>query len=389
VQIVDRRGTLVTVLQRAARGSLEAAWVRIPDGSWLGIEPRATTDAPWGWSDRVWHASAPPRAGWHGTPLTLFEALDWSRIDRIPALAEPARLPSGGGTAVLNLVASLAAEQGVARLAYAGPYPTEQLFLALLESFHYESVADDPLAAFMQGTLAWRPAPSTRLFIADDLYVQLRDRIEKVVWRGIAYYRPDWQGVTRQAPRRVVDAPGGACCTLWALDRRLDDHLLLRADGDLVSVLAVEPAASAPRPLAPSVRAGVAAVVAARAAAPLAPFVETVAAGLTLEWGPVARDLVLIDGDRVRLSTRLRDALLERLATGATPAERAALGVATIAEIAALVGDALRGRAQAAMLSLPPEAQEAALAGAASGAGATRARDIILAVDALLAEVGG
>jgi hypothetical protein len=389
VRIVDRRGTLVTVLQRAASGSLETAWVRIPDGSWLGIEPRATMEAPWGWSDRLWHAAAPPRAGWHGTPLTLFEALDWSRIDRIPALAEPARLPPGGGTAVLNFIASLAAAQGVATLAYAGPYPTEQLFLALLESFHYEPAAADPLAAFMQGALAWRPAPSTGLFVADDLYVQLRGRIEKVVWRGAAYYRADWQGVTRHAPRRVVDAPGGACCSLWALDRRLDDHLLLRADGDLAAVLAVEPAASRPRPLPASVWAGVAAAVAARAAAPLAPFVESIAAGLALEWGPVARDLVRIDGDRVRVSTRLRDALIERLATAPVRAERAALGLATLAEMAALVGDALRARAQAAMLRLPPDAQEAALAGAVPRAGAERARDITLAVDALLAEVGG
>jgi hypothetical protein len=389
VRIVDRRGTLVTVLQRTRSGSLTAAWVRIPDGSWLGIEPRATTEARWGWSDRLWHAAAPPRAGWHGTPLTLFEALDWSRIDRIPSLAEPARLPPGGGTAVLNLIASLAAEQGVTTLAYAGPYPTEQLFLALLESFHYESAAADPLAAFMQGGLAWRPAPSRGLFVADDLYVQLRGRIEKVVWRGAAYYRPDWQGVTRHAPRRVVDAPGGACCTLWALDRRLDDHLLLRADGDLAAVLAVEPAASAPRPLSASVWAGVAAAVAARAAAPLAPFVESIAAGLVLEWGPVARDLVRIDGDRVRVATRLRDALIERLTTASIPADRAALGLATLAEMATLVGDALRARAQAAMLRLMPDAQEAALAGAPPRAGAERARDIALAVDALLAEVDG
>jgi hypothetical protein len=389
VQTVDRRGALVTVLQHAASGSLEAAWVRIPDGSWLGIEPRATAEALWGWSDRLWHAAAPPRAGWHGTPLTLFEALDWSRIDRIPALAEPARLPPGGGTAVLNLIASLAAEQGVATLAYAGPYPTEQLFLALLESFHYEPATANPLAAFMQGALAWRPAPSTRLFVGDDLYVQLRGRIEKVVWRGVAYYRPDWQGVTRHAPRRVVDAPGGACCALWALDRRLDDHLLLHPDGDLAAILAVEPAASAPRPLPPSVWAGVAAAVAARAAAPLAPFVEAIAAGVALEWGPIARDLVRIDDDRVRISARLREALIERLATAPARAERAALGLATIAEMAALVGDALRARAQAAMLRLPPDAQPAALAGTAAPTGAARARDITLAVEALLAEVGG
>jgi len=43
--------------------------------------------------------SRPPTAG-KGARLTLFEAIDWARIDRIPVLGEPARLPPGGGTAV-------------------------------------------------------------------------------------------------------------------------------------------------------------------------------------------------------------------------------------------------------------------------------------------------
>jgi len=75
VQVVDRRGTLVAMLRRSAAGSLERAWVRIPDGSWLGIEPRATREAPWGWADRLWHAAEPSSRGWRGTPLTVFEAL--------------------------------------------------------------------------------------------------------------------------------------------------------------------------------------------------------------------------------------------------------------------------------------------------------------------------
>ncbi|MGH7303740.1 MAG: hypothetical protein ACRELZ_10645, partial [Candidatus Rokuibacteriota bacterium] len=277
MQIVDRRGTLIAVLRPTATGSFESAWVRIPDGSWLGIEPRATREAPWGWSDRLWHAAHPPVAGWHGARVTLFEALDWARIDRIPVLGEPARLPPGGGTAVLNLIAARAAEQGAGLLPYRGPYPTEQLFLALLESFRYEPDAADPLAAFAAGALAWRPAPCERVFVGDDLYVQRRERIEKVVWRGIAYYRPEWQGVVRHAPRRIVDAPDGVRCGLWALGLPLEDALRLRADGDLETILAGEPAPAASRLVSPGVWAGVAAVVAARGAAPLASFVESVA----------------------------------------------------------------------------------------------------------------
>jgi len=392
VQVVDRRGTLVVVIQPTATGSLESAWVRIPDGSWLGIEPRATREAPWGWSDRLWHAAEPSSRGWRGTPLTVFEALDWARIDRIPALGEPARLPPGGGTAVLNLIATRAAEQSAGALTYRGPYPTEQLFLALLESFRYEPDVPDPLATFMRGGLTWRPAPSERVFVADDLYVQLRGRIEKVVWRGITYYRPDWQGVARHAPRRIIDAADGVRCALWALARRLEDHLLLRSDGDLAKILAHESAPSATRPLPASVWSGVAAVVAARCAAPLAPFVESAAGAFSLEWGPVARDLVQIGRGRVRISERLRDALAQGLAAAPAGADRAALGLAVIAEMASLVGDELRGRAQAELVRLAPAARASALEGSATPgprSGAERARDITAAVEALLGEVAG
>ncbi len=214
----DRHGNPVSELAWAADGSLERASVRLPDGSWLSIEPRATTAAPWGLSDRVWRAvQFPESRGWSGEPLTIFEALDWTRIDRIPPLAEPGRLPPGGGTAVLNLIAELAREQGATRLAYRGPYPTEQLFLALLESFRYEPEhAPDPLTAFMAGDLAWTPAPHERLFGAGGLFVQRRGLVEKVVFGGAAYYRPDWQSVTRHAPRRVRDVPEGVLCSLWA-----------------------------------------------------------------------------------------------------------------------------------------------------------------------------
>jgi hypothetical protein len=391
--MVDRRGTLVAMLQHTAAGLLESAWVRIPDGSWLGIEPRATRDAPWGWSDRLWHAVEPSSGGWRGTPLTLFEALDWARIDRIPALGEPARLPRGGGTAVLDLIATLAVEQGAERLAYRGPYPTEQLFLALLESFHYEpESSSDPLAAFIQGGLTWRPAPSERVFVSDDLYVQSRARIEKVVWRGVAYYRPDWQGVARHSPRRIIDTPDGVCCALWALAQPIETHLLLHPNGELSRILSETPSTSPTRRLPPSVWAGVVAAVAAHCAAPLAPFVESAAGAFALEWGPVARDLVRIGPGRVTISDRLRAALAGRLATAPARADRAALGLAVIAEMAALVGDELRGRAQAAILGLPPAAQPAALEGEGRGGsqgGPERARDIALAVDVLLDEVAG
>lgn len=390
MQTIDRHGTLHAVVRRTAAGRLESGWVRIPDGSWLGIEPGATREAPWGLSDRLWHAAEPPDSGWRGTPLTVFEALDYARIDRIPALAEPARLPPGGGTAVLNLLATLARQQGVRRLAYRGPYPTEQLFLALLESFRYEPAAPDPLASFMDGGLQWVPAPHERVVAADDLYVQLRGRVEKIVWRGTAYYRPDWQSVVRHAPRRIRDAPDGVRCSLWALERAVEDHLRLTADGDLVEVLAVEPLPAATRLMPSAIWEGVVATVAARSAGALAPFIESGGGAFSLEWGPVARDLVLIGRGRVRISGRLRATLAQRLAAAPSRAGCAALGLAALAEMAGLVGDALRARAQAEILRLSPDAQAAAVGRAAAPTvGERRARAIAGAVDALLEEVAG
>ncbi|MGH7275431.1 MAG: hypothetical protein ACREIY_00230, partial [Candidatus Rokuibacteriota bacterium] len=241
--------------------------MRLPDGSWLVIEPRATREAPWGLSDRLWQCGrdvrepgatvgGPTQVPPGAVPLSVFEALDWARVDRIPALAAPARLPPGAGTAVLNLIAELARAQRTARLAYRGPYPTEQLFVALLESFRYATDTPDPLAAFMAGGVEWEPAPHERLFPADGLYVQMRGRVEKVVVRGTTYYRPDWQGVARHAPKRVRDTTQGVVCSLWALGRPLEDHLLLSREGELLRVLDTQPVEAPARVMRPEVRAG-------------------------------------------------------------------------------------------------------------------------------------
>jgi len=243
----------------------------------------------------------------------------------------------------------------------------------------------DPLAAFIGGDLAWRPAPSERRFVANDLYVQRRERIEKVVWRGVTYYRQDWQGIARHAPRRITDTRGGVGCGLWALEQPLEEHLRLGASGDLSEIVAVEPAPAASRPLPPDVWPGVVATVAARAAPPLGPFVEAVGGAFSLEWGPVARDVINVGRGRVRLTARLREALVARLAAAPARADRAALGLATIVEIASLVGDELRGRAQAELVRRGPDALPDA-AESSGRSGAERARAITAAVAALLAD---
>lgn len=348
----DRDGHELARLEWREDGALERARMLIADGSWLTIEPRATAEAPWGLSDRLWHRDA---------PLTLFAALDYSRIAFIPPLAEPARLPAGGGTAVLNLIASLAADQGIARLAYRGPYASEQLFLALLESFRHQGGADDPLRAFMDGGLAWIPAPHERRLAPGGVWIQMREGIEKVVWEGRFYHRPVCQGVQRHAPRRIREAGDRVLCSLHALGADLEDHLRMDPRSDAIEIVPVGPDAAPVVPVPPAVLAGVAAAVAVRSAPALGPAIEAVARALTLEWGPVTRDLASLEGARLRVSQRLLPAARARMASAATPDEQAIIALAVVAELAHLVGDALRARAQAHLAALTPQAQAIAL----------------------------
>jgi hypothetical protein len=379
---VDRRGSTLATL-RWESGGLGAAWVRTPDGAWLVIEPRTAEVPPWGLVDRIAVAA---HAGERGTPITVVEALDWSRIDRIPTLAEPGKLPPGGGVAVLNLIAALALDQGCPSLDYRGPYRSEQLFLALLESFRYATADLDPLAAFTAGRLTWIPAPHERVFETDGVYVQLRGRIEKVVWRGRTYYRPDWQGVARHAARRVWDADDGPRCSIWALGRALEDHLRLTPAGEVTAV--VEPAPSPPivRHLGSAIAAGIGATAAAQSAAPLAALIQERARALEFEWGPVDGDLVEVDASRARVSTRLRGQLAAALGAADTPAARAAVALATLAEIAMAMGDAFRADAQSRLATLTEDEQRACLTAPPAG-GAADARVIMDAVRALLTEV--
>lgn len=374
---LDRHGSAVAEIDWQADGRLARASVRIPDGSWVTVLPAAGAPGPWGASDALHHGSR---------PVTRFGALDWSRITHIPPLAEPARLPSGAGTAVLNLIARLAADQGASALRYDAPYPTEQLFLALLESFRWTGYdGADPLGAFMTGSLRWNPAPHARAFESPRVYVQRRDRIEKIAVDGRAFYRPDWQGVGRRSARVVRDAAGTVRASLQALGVALDDHVVLAPDG---SVLDVPPASIDPpgvRPFPPALVSGLAATVVASSAPPLATRLRQIAGRVAFEWGPVAADLVEITPSRVRLSPKLLRALHAVLTRATTRRERVGVALAALGEAAALVGDALRRNAQTE-LERATAAEQAAALGAQSVAEAGDAAAIGAAVEALLSD---
>jgi hypothetical protein len=312
-------------------------------------------------------------------------ALDWTRVDRIPPLAEPARLPAGAAAAVFNLLARLAAEQGVPLLHYDAPYPTESLFLTLLESFRYApGDADDPLAAFARGDLAWQPAPHDGAVEAGGVWVQRRHRIEKVVAAGRAYHRPDWQGVRRLAPRVVRDTGDTVRASLAVLGRVLEDHLVLAPDGTILEAPA--PPADPPEvaPLAPELVAGLVSMAVVHSAPALASALRAAARASVFEWGPVEADLIATQRDRVRLSHRWRRALAGALEDASSRAETLTLALAALREAGDLVGDDLRRRAQQA-LARAPEAEQAAALEAGAPGGDEDARAIAAAASALVA----
>src|SRR5262245_34000282 len=342
----DRRGHLIAAFRWRDDGALAWAKCRTALGSWIGIEPGTGTHPGWGLSDRVWllDASGPfiPTE-----PVTVYQSLDYERLDFIPPLADPRRLPAGAGTAILDLLAGLMKDQGASRVRYRGPYPTEDLFTALLESFRYDALVTEPLEHFLDGgRLDWVPSPHERHHVTDDVSVQLRHEIDKVTLHGATFYRRDWQGVIRREPR-VVRADGDRIvCSLWALGRSIENRLVLDPAGEVLEAPPAAPDLVPPSPLPPVWSPALAEVIAREGAPALAGAVGDVMADLTLEWGGPSGDLLRAEGGTIGISRRLRDAAVLWIREASPGVERAERAVSFILEVARLIAPIVRLRAQ-------------------------------------------
>lgn len=357
------------MIDRAADGRFLGARVRSLDGSMVAVLPGGAEHPLWGASDRI--------VGETGL-LTISAAVDWDRIGSIPPLADPTRLPPGAGSAILNLLAGLAADQGATTLRYRGPYATEQLFWSLAESFRFDAAEPDPLGAFLDGAeaaflagelreapLDWTPAPHARLWPDAGLYVQLRDGVEKVAWEGRTYYRTEWQGLRRREHRvvRPVAMPDGGrrfVAGLVALGRPLEDHLVLDEHGEPAERRAPAATAGEEAPLAPVWRDALASLVPLDATPLLAPALAAAWPAFDVGWGPVARDLVEARGTRLRLSTALASCYRAQRA-GRTGAARRALAKALVRDVLDLVGPPARAAAVAWLEALPAGRRAASL----------------------------
>ncbi len=361
---LDRAGTVTAVLYWRPDGELDRARLRTAHGDWIGLEAQTAHHELRGCSDRLYRLRDGP--SWQPVDLlAAFEAIRWSAISHVPPLADPTGLPPGAGTAVLNLIAALAGDQGTGRLRYRGPYPTEQLFTALLESFRFETDSRDPLEQFMGGGLDWSAAPHERVFERDGLCVQLRDGVEKAVFGRRAYYQTCWQSVIRNETRRVHRNGDIVVGAVWALGQPVEEHFVLDRSGKLLARRSTVPD---PRPVArigPRVHDGVTAVLRATSTPALDAAIVAAMRSLRLEWAGLAGDLVEVGGSRAHLSWRLADAGAARVRSGRSADDRLGRALEVLVEMARLLAGPLRLRAQSSLAARPLGEQRTALSQAA------------------------
>ncbi len=392
---LDPGGRVTTVVRRDRQGDLAALWIALGDGSAVGVLPGGADHPLWGPSDRLVHASVRDAR----TPLTIAAAVPWHGVDFIPPVAEPARLPAGAGAALLNVFATLARDQGCPALRYRGPYPSEQLFWSLTESFRFAPLGAemDPLgqfladaeATFARGTareapLDWIPAPHERHFAADDLVVHLRDGVERIAWQERSYHRTEVQGLRRREHRVVRVAGTGPArqyiASLEALGTVVEDHLVLDARGALLERRAPDPEDGPECPATAPWHEALGALLPLEATPLLASAIEAVWPAIGLAWGPVAGDLVDARGLGLRLSPKL--GRVYRSAWAAAPvAARRGVAQRLVREVLGLIGPGVREAAVAWLLTLDPARQEAEL-------GAAARRDRVELARAALAPLG-
>ena len=162
----------------------------------------------------------------------------------------------------------------------------------------------------------------------------------------------------------------------------MEDTLTLTNEGDVVGIVESLPPPPERGPIAGEVADGIGAIVAAVSAPPLAAAIRAAAHRLTLTWAPLHGELANVNGDTVCVSSRLRARLAVSLESSSDDARRD-VALAMLTEVALLLGDVLRARAQASVAELSEPEQRALLETPAPDADTARA--ITAAVAALAA----
>jgi hypothetical protein len=275
--------------------------------------------------------------------LTTCSPIDWRAPRRIPAIAAPGTLPPGAGSALLDLIAVLAADAGVAALRYAGPYPTEALWRALAQCFR----TTGDRAAFTSGAvdralglsrdeipIDFTPAPFERAWIRGG-EVHLRDGVvERARIAGTLY-------ATGGSPGRLVPDARGYAAEVWFGDEPWARVAVLDAEGRVTDgPHPVPPCTSAvigsrfPRAL----RGALADLIADLVAPPLAEPARSVLADEDVTWADCGAAAARAGANGLEVHA----ALWERI----SPLGMARLGAALAEALAPIV--ALRAQARLA-----------------------------------------
>ena len=237
-------------------------------------------------------------------------AIDWAAPRFIPPIDRPAAVPSGAGSAILNVLATLAPGP----LRYRGPYNTAALFDALSHSFtvapgaRRRFVADVETRA-LAGTMdvvdvPFTPAPHTWAWPREGVCVERRDGVQRVFVANRAFSPNGHRRLTRTDAgwRADVVIAGEVWCPVLTLDHA----------GELVEgphpVPAVE-SALVGTALPDEIATVLAEVIASRAPRMLAPMVQRVVDTHTLTWADTADALATTNNDHLQLHAVLGERL--------------------------------------------------------------------------------
>ena len=266
-------------------------------------------------------------------PLTAVGRIDWTAPASIPPVLEPARLPPGSGTGLLNVLA----ERAAGPLRYRGPYPTASLFESLSTCFRpsatveafTEGVEDAAVAGWVLEPDVWfTPAPFVR-YRSGAVVVEVRGEIVEAIYvEGARFERGARIGRKVEIAGRdavaVLDVPGNPPLEL----------LRASSSGHVITAVAtVAPLAGSHlgKPLPEPVSRTIVATAMAAAPSLLRPAIESIASR-PIVWGDTGLALAAIAGDRVAVHGAMATGDLDPTDLLAALVEAAAPMVARLAQ---------------------------------------------------------
>ncbi len=295
----------------------ELAELRVwrPDRSVVVIRPRLDAHPLFGAADVLLPDSA-------AIPGPRIAATRWHDPTSIPPIDRPAAIPSGAGTAIMNVLSTCASLRGTPTLRYRGPYPTDALFETLLGSFRVQDEAQARerftadvenralVGRMVEVPVDFETAPHEWSMAQDRYCLQWRGTLERVYVDGLAF------GVSGRPSGRVLrrTASGWAATMMlagepWHDAARFDDQGSAAGPPTECPRLACElDGQGLPGPLAPLL----AGVLADRAPQLLRPAIGEVLSEFALVWGPTGYDLARWDPglERIELHSVLGTRLL-------------------------------------------------------------------------------